>query len=111
MQVVNQASLHPYCCFLCTKTTGQMIDTGVRGRFMNNSSVGALYICVDNCARGLLRAIGAHTGPEFDALGGEKEKLRLENVQLRADLKKQAPLIEGIARTIAEQTPPARTPA
>lgn len=105
MQVVNQASLHPYCCFLCTKTTGQMIDTGVRGRFMNNASVGALYICVDNCARGLLRAIGAHTGPEFDALNGEREKLSLRVDQLAGELKKQAPLIKGIAQAIAERTP------
>lgn len=98
MQVVPRASLHPQCCFLCTGTRGPMIDTGVRGRLLNGQGLGALYICLDNCAAGILRALNAKTEAEYKALVTELIEVRETNEGLAAELQRARPVMREVAR-------------
>ena len=81
MFIVDQPVLHPGCCYLCGRGTGQMVDT-----HKEEPDHGHVYVCVESCVDVLARLAGWTSPGEVTDVLDEVESLEAKVAGLEAEL-------------------------
>lgn len=90
----ERMNLGPSRCFLCSRTDGPAIDTGIQ----RPAPVGHVYICLTSCVPDIIRLEEGLTANAASQVVRGSADVRAELAEAKAEIERLKPFEQAIAR-------------